>query len=407
MDEAHEQANGVGWLSGSRGFEDGISVLFVDDESDNRLVLTATFRRRFRCLAVESGPAALTVLAREPVAVLVTDQRMPGMSGVDLCEIVRRRWPGIRRVMLSADATRAAALEAINRGQIHAFVDKPWTEAALEATIRVGLAEVAAERAADALRQSLEARARLEATEAAHRALLHDLASATGMADLGFDALVEWLDTVQGQLSPSDVAHARDLLDGLRHGLDFAGDLLAQLRIKPDGLQRRPESLQVLHLVELAVRVATFDQRIGVRFDIDPGLHVRADRVAASRILINLLQNAAQAMRRTSIGQLIAIVAHEARADADSPPMVELTIHDDGPGVDAALRSRIFEPGVSTRPDSQGEGLPLARSLAIEEGGSLELVEAGGAPGATFRLTLPAAEATRSAPSWPQDRPYG
>ena len=407
MDDHIGFANDAEVSAHVRAGDDGVAVLFVDDEMDNRLVLMATFRGRFRCQAVESAQAALVVLAREPIAVLVTDQRMPGLSGVDLCEVVRGSWPAVRRVMLSADATRTAALEAMNRGQIHAFVDKPWSESALEATIRVGLAEVAAERAADALRLSLEARARLEATEAAHRALLHDLASATGMADLSFDALAEWVEDVAGRLPTDEVEQAQALLAGLRHGLDFAGTLLRQLRRRPDGLERQPETLHVAELVDVAVRVAAYDQRIQVQLDVDSAIQIHADRVAVCRILINLVQNAAQAMRRSNVGQTIVIVASRLPAQPGTPAMTRIVVQDDGPGIEPHRRDRVFELGVSTRPGSDGEGLPLARSLAAAEGGELALLASSSARGTAFRLTLPTAAAGASAGSSPPATTHG
>ena len=107
-------------------------VLFVDDEPDNLLVLRATFSRRFDVLTAPNAEAALALLAVHPVAMMVTDQRMPGMTGIELCAEVRQRWPEVRRVVLTAWGDREATLSAINEGGVHAFFDKPWKVPPLE-----------------------------------------------------------------------------------------------------------------------------------------------------------------------------------------------------------------------------------------------------------------------------------
>ena len=79
---------------------------------------------------------ALEILAKTKTQVVVSDQRMPEMSGVDLLSAVRERHPDIVRMMLTGYTEMTVAVEAINRGEIYRLITKPWNDDELRATIR-------------------------------------------------------------------------------------------------------------------------------------------------------------------------------------------------------------------------------------------------------------------------------
>jgi len=78
------------------------TLLFVDDEADVLDILTRMFQRRYRVLTASSGTAALEILRRETVDVLVTDQRMPEMSGIEAAAVLQESMPGLPVILLSA-----------------------------------------------------------------------------------------------------------------------------------------------------------------------------------------------------------------------------------------------------------------------------------------------------------------
>ncbi len=101
-------------------------VLFVDDEPRVLEAIRRLLRGRFEGSFAVSGPAALEALAAEgPFAVVVSDMQMPGMTGVDLLERVRQQAPDSIRMMLTGDADRTTAAQAVNRGQVFRFLTKP------------------------------------------------------------------------------------------------------------------------------------------------------------------------------------------------------------------------------------------------------------------------------------------
>lgn len=104
-------------------------VLFVDDEPSILSALRRLFRPQgYRVLLAESARAGLATLETEPVDLVVSDMRMPEMDGAALLEQVCERWPSIGRILLTGYADISSTVAAINRGQIHRYIAKPWDD---------------------------------------------------------------------------------------------------------------------------------------------------------------------------------------------------------------------------------------------------------------------------------------
>jgi thioredoxin reductase (NADPH) len=110
-------------------------LLAVDDDVSVLEAVVQDLRRQYgatyRIMRAASGPAALDTLAQlktrdEPVALLISDQRMPGMTGVEMLERARTIYPDARRILLTAYADTEAAIRAINTARIHYYLNKPW-----------------------------------------------------------------------------------------------------------------------------------------------------------------------------------------------------------------------------------------------------------------------------------------
>jgi len=112
------------------------TLLFVDDEANILSALRRTLRREgYRILTAETPERALALLEAESVDLLVTDQKMPGMSGLQLLAEVHRRWPGTPRLLLTG-WTQAVPPEQIRSLRIGAVIPKPWDDAELKRIVR-------------------------------------------------------------------------------------------------------------------------------------------------------------------------------------------------------------------------------------------------------------------------------
>ncbi len=134
------------------------TLLLVDDEPNVLNALQrALYPDGYRLLTARSGPEALNLLERETVAVIVSDQRMARLSGVELLEAASRLQPETVRIMLTGYAEPQAIIDAINRGHVYRFIAKPWDDADLRLTLR---------RAVEARQLGLENRRLLAAVQA-------------------------------------------------------------------------------------------------------------------------------------------------------------------------------------------------------------------------------------------------
>ncbi|MEO1258474.1 MAG: response regulator [Bacteroidota bacterium] len=107
-------------------------ILFVDDEAGNRLSFKAYFRRKFPILVAPDAAVAKAMLQALPISLVLSDQRMPGISGMELFVWLQRYDPRIVRVLASGSTTYEDKEQAMENGIIHAWVQKPWNVLELE-----------------------------------------------------------------------------------------------------------------------------------------------------------------------------------------------------------------------------------------------------------------------------------
>ncbi len=112
-----------------------INILYVDDEVHNLQAFKATFRREYNVYIAESGKEALKIFDNQPLDIILTDQRMPEMTGIEFLEEVQKINPEPMRILITGYSDINAVIDAINKGQVYRYLNKPWQEAELRATI--------------------------------------------------------------------------------------------------------------------------------------------------------------------------------------------------------------------------------------------------------------------------------
>ncbi|MBI2875523.1 MAG: sigma 54-interacting transcriptional regulator [Candidatus Tectomicrobia bacterium] len=115
------------------------TILVVDDEIHNLEALERAFRGEYRVLTAQSGAEALQVLEQEEVALIITDQRMPGMTGIELLQRSIQYFPKAIRMILTSYTDADELLEAINTGQVYRYILKPWNPKELKITVKRAL----------------------------------------------------------------------------------------------------------------------------------------------------------------------------------------------------------------------------------------------------------------------------
>ena len=104
------------------------NVLYVDDEVHNLNAFKASFRRKFNVFTANSAVEGRQILESEDIHVIVTDQRMPVTTGIEFLESIIPDFPEPIRILLTGYADINAVIDAINKGQVYRYIQKPWME---------------------------------------------------------------------------------------------------------------------------------------------------------------------------------------------------------------------------------------------------------------------------------------
>ncbi|MCF8296762.1 MAG: histidine kinase [Saprospiraceae bacterium] len=111
------------------------TILYVDDEEENLVSFRATFRRDYNVLTALTGKEGIEILRNEHVDLVITDQRMPEMTGVEFLEKILPEFPETTRIVITGYSDIEAVIGAINRGEVYRYITKPWDTNELKMTI--------------------------------------------------------------------------------------------------------------------------------------------------------------------------------------------------------------------------------------------------------------------------------
>jgi two-component system NtrC family sensor kinase len=376
-------------------------ILLVDDEPNNLLVLRGFLDDEERWVIHEAatGEEALAIAEKTPLDVVVSDHRMPGMSGVDLLEKLRRLRPDVAGIVLTGYADMNALEAAINRANAFRFLRKPWEPADILEAIDQACAHVSQRRIIERLVTLLSERGEMlrssfDEMKKQQQALLHlerigtigRLASGV-THDLG--NMVASLREAEYQLSQHSAAP--ELRETFTLGLAHVEKILRTLKTLQDfahsgKLEIARAPTDPADVVRDAVTISRMDLHFRLRklvVDVAPSLPpLQADRLKLSQALVNLIQNAVRATDKDAAVRIIAGPLPDGG--------LELAVEDDGPGVEPEHRPRLFQPfSAGKTSEGLGMGLYMARLIVESHGGTIRLVDRP--RGARFEMHIPAA----------------
>ena len=376
-------------------------ILVVDDEPRAVELLVRSLRKEARIETAASANEAWDLYqeARD-FDLIISDQRMPGMTGVDLLSRVAEDDAQVGRILLTGYSDLDATVEAINRGRVHAYLHKPCSTQDLRLVVR-GVAErmrlerenlkllrVVTEqndRLSEAFRdlQSAQARVvtaeRLAAVGKMISMIVHDLRSPIGIirssaSELESGTGAEGL----GELSE----RAGEVLREAERMQAMCESLLDVSRASEHRGERVPDELDGLVSAALAhVAQEAGAQGVRVDFDLQSDLELPLDEGGLQRALRNLASNALDAM---SEGGELRI---ETRREGDD---AVIRVRDSGPGVPESIAERVFEPFVTAeKRGGTGLGLAIVRKIVQEHDGSIEIEKSDPETGTTFAIRIP------------------
>lgn len=381
-------------------------IVYVDDERPNRIVFEHSVGPEFNVKALPDAKSALELMSHEEVAVLLTDMRMPEMTGDQLLRIVKERYPSTIRMVITAYSDIEPILEAINQGLVARYIVKPWQRDELIQVLRWGIEAWTFGKESGALQRRLLETERLATLGSIAGAVVHDLNQPLAGLVINADRLLELGDAAAPlkrilageRLSGPDRALVQDLADDLAELAKDLHENAVHLRNVTQSLagflyhrpaEAPPPATDPLPLVKNAIAVC-HDIAIRARGLIvydGPGTlpKVRMPATELTQVLINLVANAAQAL--LARGEPEGRVRVTTRADDAT---VTFEIRDDGVGMSPEVLSRVGTPFFTTRKEGIGLGLAQCQRLVGKAGGSFRMTSELGV-GTTVIFTIPTA----------------
>lgn len=373
------------------------TIMLVDDEFDSLEPIRILLNDEFNVLVAESGKDALKMLETMRAEIVVSDQRMPGMTGVQLLNRVRELYPNTVRIILSAYTDFDAMTMAINEGRVYRYLAKPWNVDSLRVVINQALEWKDLRAAQGKLNADLaDAHTALtertrELEQANDRIINHEKLAAVGrFAAEMVHEMNNYLQGIFGLHATLSMAMKEQMeqLDELKFQARTLADIALHISdfSKGAGLPFSPKVSDPVAPAQEVLRVCSHHPtfkgvKINMTYDDDvPEWNL--DTRQLKHLLMNLLKNSAKALKDNIPIDLK--ISYNSQLNA-----LQYSVIDHGKGISPHLRERIFEPFyTSSDQDGTGLGLSICKQVAKSHKGELICQETKGG-GATFVLTIP------------------
>ncbi len=354
-----------------------IKILYVDDEENNLISFRANFRKDYEVLTAVSAHDAFIILEKEPAQIIISDQRMPNTTGVEFLEKALSLYPDSIRLLITAHTDIEIVIEAINRGQITKYIQKPWDFEKLALAID-HCATLYKSRIELQLKNVELQKANNELTKFAY-SVSHDLRSPL-TSILGIINLAKITPEMHVALSYFEMIESRVFkLD------TFIKNLIDHSK------NARNEAINVnINLKEFITSIweayKQHDNTINFELSINEGHVFYGDSLRLKIIFENLISNAIKYQNPLEKNHFIKIdILMENH-------QVHITISDNGIGIDENHISNIFNLFFRTEDalytEGTGIGLYLVKEAIAKIGGKIEVCSSL-SQGTSFELLIP------------------
>ncbi|MCB9528427.1 MAG: response regulator [Myxococcales bacterium] len=363
------------------------TVLVIDDERQTVTAVKHLFRRRYNVLGATRAQEGLDLIDQHDVSVILCDQRMPGMTGAEFFEAVRQKNPDAVRILITAYSDIQALVRSVNRGQIFAYLAKPWNPEELEQAVDTAIAH----------RELLDDKRRMTAELAEKNAELRrmnqELRNFTHVVahDLKeplrtISAYVGFLNSDHPEVTTGEPGAYISSIDRCaRHLHDLINALLQFAELEHVQTERKPVDLGrlVTQARELLEGAITSTGAVITVHDTLPVVLGNPSRLLM--LLQNLISNGIKFNEnrppRIDIGL----------GPSAPPGMIELYVRDNGIGISPEYQTQIFQifERLHSRTEypGTGAGLAIVQRIVESHGGTIR-VESDDGKGATFAVTL-------------------
>lgn len=363
-------------------------VLYVDDEIKALKTFQAQYEEDFTIYTAQNGEEALRLLRANPkIAVIISDERMPGMTGLELLEQVQILAGPVVRILITAYTDIDLVIKAINRGNVYRYVTKPYKEEELRIAINHAIERYYLVQERDRLHaEKIEtlkrvARAnRLSAIGTLAAGMAHEINNPLVAINTFLQMLPQNLKGVLNErmtefqwdpeywesfyrLSLKETERIKKLIGRLRDYSKSGGD---------EDLYLRESNVNSL-IEEIVMLLKNEAKKKEIRFDLQlkPILpKVKVDQEKIRQVILNLILNAIDA---TPPGGVITFTT-SAHPDADRPEYFEIKVIDRGVGISDKDLEQLFDPFFTTKgPEGTGLGLMTCHHIIDQHRGKIDI----------------------------------
>jgi signal transduction histidine kinase len=385
------------------------NLLVIDDEPEIVKALTRQFRRTYNVFSTTNAEEAFAILEREHIQVVISDQRMPGMNGVEFFERIKFKYPDALKLILTGYSDIEAVIGAINEGQVFRYVTKPWNPEELDIIIKEAFEKhelitnnrklmQQLQDANETLEQKVTERTKeLEKVNQKLHELnieknryigmvAHDLRNPIGIAESFSALLIEELDEIDKKTEREYLGHINK---SCNFSLDLIHNFLNVSKIEASVFDINLQTIDYISFVNESVKheqifARNKEQQILFSTQLKT-LPLKIDPNKMKQVFNNLLSNAIKySMPKTTIAVNVDIQGDE----------VLTSIADQGQGIPSDEQNRLFTPfqTTSVKPTgnekSTGLGLTIVKKIIEAHGGKI-WVESEEGKGSTFKFVLP------------------
>jgi len=284
------------------------NVLYVDDLQTNLILFQATFERDYNIILAESAARALEIMKEQEIQVLVTDQRMPDMTGTELLEKVAKDYPEVRRFLLTAFTDFETVVEAVNKGHIHGYINKPLQAEEVRLSINNSLEMYYLRKENKEMMLELEkANQELMGLDGMKSEIIKVISQEIRNP---LNRIMGTLHLLKDKIEGQELASVINILDNSVSRLEEFSSMTEQISIlKSPGHTLDMKELNLKQVIEYGVIEVSEDlKEKGITLDLQnhtPDVTIIGESDLLVSCLVNILRNA---MNHTGKGETIAII---------------------------------------------------------------------------------------------------
>jgi signal transduction histidine kinase len=383
------------------------TILIVDDEDDLRAFLSAELSRENSVIEASDGMEAVSMVKQYHPDLILLDYMMPDKNGLQVCREIRNdeRFQHIPVIMLTARADEEIKIECLKAGASD-FISKPFALGELTLRVSNQIAMVAFQRELRAKNNALEeAMDQLKDNEV--QMLRQEKLSALGRMSAGiiheinnplnYVRAAHHMLGIHGQELGGETAEFfKDALADAQEGIKRTEQIISDLRSFTTTGPQPLGSVDLLEVIEAAHRFIgnQLGESVEVEINVDPSIRVRGDRSQLVQVFTNFFQNSIDAIEERMSeepGHLGRITVQAvSKLDSKHNKQVILTFHDNGCGIPAENRAKVFDPFYTSKEVGKGMGLGLSIVYQIFERHGIEaIIESDDGRFTEFQLSFP------------------